>query len=430
MNTNSVPGATNHTRRDFLKSSAAAGAGAVLLPAFARSLHPGGRAVLKVGLVGCGGRGSGAALQALKADQETVLWAMGDAFSDRIDGSLAALAEEDVGSRIDVPTERRFTGPLCHEGVIHSGVDVVILCPPPHFRPIQIEAAVKAGKHIFAEKPVAVDAPGVRRVMAACKEAQAKKLAVVSGLCWRYDRAVREVFQRVHGGEIGDIIAMQAVYNAQGLWSKPKLAGMSDLDWQLRNWLYFTWLSGDHIVEQHIHSLDKLMWAMKDEPPVRAVGSGGRQVRTDPVFGHIFDHFNITYEWASGVKGFSSCRQIDGCATETNDHLFGTHGRASVLSFAVDGKTKWRFSGEKNDMYQQEHDELFASIRKGEPINNGDYMCKSTLMAIMGRMAAYTGQMITWDQALNSKEDLTPPHYGSGPLPVPPVPMPGLTKFY
>jgi myo-inositol 2-dehydrogenase/D-chiro-inositol 1-dehydrogenase len=415
-------------RRTFLKLTAA-GAGAAALPRWARGVHMGHTEVLKVGLVGCGGRGTGAAAQALRADPATVLWAVGDAFADRIAGSQKALAEEDVANRAAVPPERRFTGPRCHEAVIASGVDVVLLCSPPHFRPAEIAAAVAAGKHVFAEKPVAVDAPGVRRVLASVAEARERRLSVVSGLCWRYDEGVCETVRRIHDGAIGEVVALQATYNVQGLWHRPREAGWTDFDWQLRNWLYFTWLSGDLIVEQHIHSLDKMAWVLRDRYPVRAVASGGRQARTDPAFGHIYDHFNTVYEWEDGVRGFSSCRQLDGCAVEISDRVFGSAGRSSLLDFSIEGPRAWQWKGPRKNMYQHEHDELFAAIRRGEPRNDGDTMTRSTLMAIMGRMAAYTGQAISWDAALASTEDLTPASYEPGPRPMPPVAVPGRTRF-
>ncbi len=431
MTTTSSP--SGSSRRDFLKASAATvAAGALAAPAVARHAFVAGREEpLRVGLVGCGGRGTGAAADALGADPNVRLVAMGDLFGERITAALGHLEREKrAKGKVEVPPERRFTGFDAYRQVIDAGIDVVLLCSPPHFRPAQIEYAVEKGVHLFAEKPVAVDGPGVRRVMAACEAAKAKNLAVVSGLCWRYDAAKRATLARVLEGGIGDLRVMQCTYNTGALWMNPRQPGWSDMEWQLRNWLYFTWLSGDHIVEQHIHSIDKTLWAMKDVPPVKAVGVGGRQVRTDPAYGHVYDHFSITFEWADGTKAFSQCRQQEGCANDVSDHFYGTKGHCDVFRHAITGETPWKWDGEnERSMYQVEHDELFASIRGGRPINNGDYMCKSTLMSIMGRMAAYTGQVVTWDAALGSKEDLTPPAYVLGPLPMPPVAMPGFTKF-
>jgi predicted dehydrogenase len=358
---------------------------------------------------------------------------MGDLFCDHLEYTRNYLNK--LGrDKVDVPEDHCFVGWDAYEQVVNcKDVDLVILASPPGFRPLHLQAAVAAGKHIFAEKPVAVDAPGVRAVMQACEEAKKKGLALVSGLCWRYDTGMCETFQRIHDGAVGDIVTLQCTYNTGGLWMVPRQPHWSDMEWQIRNWLYFTWLSGDHNVEQHIHSLDKMAWAMHDEPPVKASGMGGRQVRTGPEYGHIFDHHSVVYEYANGVKLFSACRQQDGCANDVTDHIYGRQGTCDVMRYAVNGRKSWRYNRTKakseDNMYQNEHNELIASIRSGKPINNGDYMTKSTLMAIMGRMATYTGKIITWEMALHSKEDLRPPKYEFGPLPVPPVAMPGVTKF-
>ena len=421
------------SRRDFLTTSAAAVAGAALvtLPGAVANAHAAGSDVLKIGLIGCGDRGTGAATQALNADPNTKLVAMGDLFKDHLDAKFKVLKDDEkVGARVEVKPENRFVGWDAYLKVLAAGVDVVILTTPPHFRPLHHKAAVDAGKHVFCEKPVAVDAPGVRAVMEACREAKAKNLSIVSGLCYRYERSKRETMARVHDGAIGDIVALQTNYNTHGLWSFKRQPDWSDMEWQLRNWLYFTWLSGDHNVEQHIHSLDKMAWAMKDEPPVRAFGLGGRQTRTSEQYGNIFDHHAVQYEYKNGVKLFAYCRQQDGTANNVNDYILGTDGVCDVMKHTITGKNSWKATKDKNDdMYQNEHDELFASIRSGKPINNGDYMTKSTLMAIMGRMATYTGQVITWEMAMRSKEDLTPAKYEFGPLATAPVPMPGVTKF-
>jgi predicted dehydrogenase len=421
------------SRREFLAAGAAS---AAVLSGFVPAVHAAGSDTLKIGLVGCGGRGTGAATQALHADPNVRLIAMADIFPDQIETSLGHLkADGDIFNKIDVKEEFRFSGFDAYQRLLASGVDVVLLATPPHFRPIHLKAAVEAGKHIFCEKPVAVDAPGVRAVMEVCREAKKKNLAVVSGLCWRYHHGKRETMKRVHGGEIGEIVAMHTNYNVHGLWHKDRKPGMSDMEWQIRNWLYFTWLSGDHIVEQHIHSLDKMAWAMHDEPPVKAFGHGGRQSRIAPEFGHIFDHHAVCFEYANGVKLFSYCRQQDGTVNDVTDYIMGTTGTCDVMKHTIThrspGATPKRIvSGkDRDDMYQNEHDELFASIRAGNPINNGEWMTKSTMLAIMGRMATYTGQIITWDQALNSKEDLSPKKYEFGDLPVAAVARPGITKF-
>jgi predicted dehydrogenase len=433
MNSDPVAPRPSSTRREFLKSSTATvltGALAGNL-ALTRGAYAGGDDVLRVGLIGCGGRGTGAAAQALSADPNVKLVAMGDTFRDRLESSLKRLQDpsQGVAEKVAVDPDHQFVGFDAYLKVIDS-VDVVLLAEPPHFRPAHLKAAVEAGKHVFAEKPVAVDAPGVRSVLATSEEAKKKGLSLVSGLCWRYHQPMREGFQRVHDGAIGEIVTMQCTYHTSELWKHDRQPEWSDMEWQIRNWLYFTWLSGDHINEQHIHSIDKLAWAMKDESPVKASGVGGRQVRTSPAFGHVYDHFSVCYEYAGGVKAFSSCRQQDGCANDVSDHIIGTKGVFHTLPRQeITGEDPWRTRDRRNTMYQTEHDELFASIRSGNPINNGDYMTKSTLMCIMGRMSAYTGQTITWEQALNSQEDLRPPRYDWISMEVPPVAMPGLTQF-
>jgi predicted dehydrogenase len=418
-------------RRQFLKTSAAVGAATLAAAPF---VHAQGSDVIKVGLIGSGSRGTGAAEQALRADPNVKLVAVGDAFPDRVESCLASLRRANgLADRIDVPLERQFTGFDAYRRVIGAGVDVVLLTSPPGFRPQHIRAAIDADKHVFAEKPVAVDGPGVRAVLEACADARRKRLAVVSGLCWRYDTPKRETFSRIHDGAIGEIVAMQCNYLTGTLWHRARTPEMSDMEWQIRNWLYFTWLSGDFNVEQHVHSLDKLAWAMRDVYPVRCYGLGGRQVRTAPEFGHIFDHMSVVYEWENGVKAFAHCRQQAGCFNEVNDFMIGTKGRANIMQHTITGENAWRYppaqARQSVNMYQQEHNELFASIRRGEPINNGDYMCKSTLLGIMGRMACYSGQQVTWEQALNSNVRLAPANIEfDTPLAVPEVARPGVTR--
>src|SRR5262245_28210161 len=426
---------TQNTRRQFLERSSLAVAGSLATLALAPQVHAAGSDVLKVGLIGCGGRGSGAAAQALKADSGARLWAMGDAFEDRIELSLNSLEKiEEVKPKLDVAKERRFVGFDAYKEVIDC-CDVVLLATPPQFRPLHLAAAVAAGKHVFAEKPVAVDAPGVRRVLATCEEARQKGVAVVSGLCLRCDWSFRETVKRIHEGAVGEVRALQANDYRGPIWVKPRQPDWSDMTWQMRNWYYFTWLSGDFNVEQHVHFLDVCSWIMSNEYPVKAVGLGGRQVRTGPEYGHIYDHFSVTYEYKDGAKLFSNCRQQAGCDNDMSAHVLGSKGTVDIAERKKGMHIKselgdWTYEGPENNLYQTEHDELFASIRKGEPLNNGEYMAKSTLLAIMGRMAAYTGDAITWEMALNSQEDLTPPAYDwDVKLAVPPVAMPGVTKY-
>lgn len=421
------------TRRGFLKNTAAATAAV----AIAGNAHAAGNDVLKIGLIGCGSRGTGAAAQALNADPNVKLIALGDAFEDRLLYSLATLKKDQaIAAKIDVKPESCFTGFDAYKQVIASGVDVVLLCEPPHFRPLHLQAAVDAGKHVFAEKPVAVDAPGVRKVLDICAQAKKKNLSIVSGLCLRYDRGFQETIQRIHEGAIGDIAAIQANDLRGQIWVKPRQPDWTDMHWQMRNWYYFTWLSGDFNVEQHVHFLDVAAWLMKDTYPVKAVGMGGRQVRTGPEYGNIFDHHSVVYEYANGAKLFAWCRQQPKCKNEISAVVMGTKGtglinenRDGMRLSGPGGSALWKYQGQHKNMYQVEHDELFASIRNGKPINNGEYMSKSTLLAIMGRMATYTGQQITWDMAMNSKEDLTPSKYEWGPIATPEIAVPGKTKF-
>jgi predicted dehydrogenase len=403
-------------------------------------VHAGGSDMLKVGLVGCGGRGTGAASQALRADSHVKLWAVGDAFQNRLDGCLQHLQRDGaISPKIEVPQERRFVGFDAYQQVINSGVDVVLLCTTPHFRPIHLEAAVRAGKHVFCEKPMAVDGPGVRRVLAAADEARRRRLSLVAGFCWRYYNAMRETVHRIHDGAIGDITTLHCNYLTSPIWHFARQPNWTEMEYQMRNWYYFTWLSGDFNVEQHVHSLDKMGWVMQNQYPVRAYGLGGRQVRTGPEFGHIFDHMSVVYEFNNGARCFALCRQQANCFGETTDWIVGTRGKATLLarsqgSYTITGPNAWRYPAARlrqdTDMYQSEHNELFASIRSGNPINDGEWMAKSTMMAILGRMVCYTGAAITWEQALASQENLAPSAYRwDATPPAATVARPGETRF-
>ncbi len=426
-----------HTsRRDVLKLAGAALAGtalpSIIVPnkAFAGTNSE----TLKVGLVGCGGRGSGAAMQALKADPNVVLHALGDIFPERFDTCLEGLKKVH-GDKVKVDDGHKFLGFDAYQKVIDSGVDVVLLATPPFFRPQHLEAAIKAGKHVFCEKPVAVDAPGVRKVIELAQLAKQKNLSLVSGFCWRFHEPKRAVFGKINEGAIGEVMSIYNTYNTGGAWSFARQEGWTDMEFQLRNWMYYTWLAGDHIVEQAVHSLDMMSWAMGDVLPVSAVGTGGRQVRVDPLFGHIFDHFAITYDYPNGAKGFHFSRQQENCERSYLVETFGTKGRAmancSRPTHKIEGQNPWEYSGPQNDMYQTEHNELFASIRNSKPINNGEWMANSTMIAIMGRMAAYTGKKITWEEAMKSNEKLGPDSVSFDmPAPKIEVARPGFTPFY
>lgn len=422
------------SRRDFLKTTTLIG-GAIAAPAilspnlFGQDTKP-----LKVGLVGCGGRGSGAADQALRADRNVVLTAMGDAFPEPLEKSLNNLRTQH-GEKVKVTPETSFVGLDAYKKVIDSGVDVVLLCTPPGFRPQHVKAAVEAGKHIFCEKPVATDAPGVRSVMESAKIAKEKNLAMVAGFCWRYENGRREFYKRIHDGAIGDIRAIYATYYTGPVKPMPpaseRPAKMGDLEWQMRHWYNFVWICGDGLVEQACHSIDKIAWGMKDKPPVKAVAVGGRQTPNNQ--GNIYDHMFVVYEWENDVRAFMGQRQIGNCHSDNSDYLMGAEGTARIPGWqppVILGKERWRYSGPKTDMYQAEHNELFASIRAGKPINDGVWMSQSSMMGIMGRIAAYTGQEITWEQMMNSQEKLVPENLDwNMKLDPAPMAMPGSTRY-
>ncbi len=423
-------------RRQFLETTLAAaattGLSAATIPSLAAGAYVAGDDTLRVGLIGCGGRGTGAAEQALMADERVKLVAMADAFDDRLQSSLKSLsATNAISGKINVPKERQFVGFDAYKHVMATDVDVVLLTTPPHFRPIHLKAAIDAGKHVFAEKPVAVDAPGVRSVLATCAEAKRRNLSVVSGLCIRYDNGFRETVARLHNGAIGDIHTVVANDYRGSIWVKPRQDDWSDMLWHMRNWYYFTWLSGDFNVEQHVHYLDVSAWVLGGYP-VKAVGMGGRQARTDAVYGNIYDHHSVVYEYENGARIFSNCRQQSDCKNNMSCHVQGSKGRAEVSErrLQIESDETWKFDRKAKDMYQVEHDELFAGIRAGKPLNNGEYMAQSTLLAIMGRMATYTGQEITWEQAMNSQEDLSPEKYDwDAAPPKVEIAIPGVTKF-
>jgi len=425
------------SRREFLRTSSAAALGGVLAAGYvgvARAAGP--TDTLKIGLIGCGGRGTGAAGQALHADPNVVLTAVGDVFPEKCEESLGALMRDKaIADRVKVAPDHKFVGLDAIQKVLDSGVDVVLLATPPGFRPQHLKAAVAAGKHIFCEKPMATDPAGVRSVMDSVESAKQKKIALVAGFCWRRDVPRREFYKRIHDGAIGEVRAIYATYLTGPVKPMPpaeqRPAGMGDLEWQLRNWYNFTWLSGDGLVEQACHSVDKINWAMNDNPPVRAVATGGRQIPNHD--GNIFDHIDVFYEYEDGRRAIMAQRQISNCYSDNSDYLIGSEGTGTIKGWnppVIKGKQSWRYKGPSSDMYQNEHDEMFASIRKGEPINDGDWMAKSTLMAIMGRMAAYSGQEITWEQALKCDSQLVPDHLDwKMSFPITPMAIPGVTKF-
>ena len=402
------------SRRDFLKRSALLGAGAAAANfSLARSVHAAGSDLLRVALVGAGGRGAGAAMNILSTKANVKLVAVADAFQDRIDTALKHLSAR-LKDRVDVPQERQFVGLDGYQKAIDSGVDMVLLCTPPGFRPAQFEAAVKAGKHVFMEKPVATDSPGVRRVLAANQVARQKKLAVAVGHHLRHETKHQEVVKRIHDGAIGDVMYVRVFFNTAGIWNRPRKPDQTEMEYQVQNWYHFTWLSGDHLVEQHVHDIDVGNW-IKQAHPVRAQGMGGRQVRFQRGIGEIFDHHAVEFEFADGTHMFSACRQMPGCWNSFSQHARGTKGRAAIeghgtseLFIAGQEPIKWKRA---IDGHQVEMDDLVAALQTGQLYNEADSAAESTMTAILGRMATYSGKMVEWDAALASQLDLAPARF-------------------
>lgn len=422
------------SRRTFIQTTAVATA------AFA--LHGGVRAsgsdVIRVGVIGCGGRGTGAARDCLRGSDGVEVVALADLAPDRVArcrGELAKAAQADpaFAARLKITDENCFSGFDAYQKVIASDVNLVILAAPPFFRPSHLAAAVAAGKHVFAEKPVAVDSAGIRSVLDTYRQAKQKGLGIGVGTQRRHQTEYLEVIGRIHGGAIGDVMSGQVFWNQGGLWNLDRQPAWTDAEWQIRNWLYFTWLSGDHIVEQHVHNIDVANWVIGAHP-VRAIGTGGRQARTDPKFGHIYDHFAIDFEYPNGARVMSMSRQMPGTRGRIGEHFIGAKGAAEMKNEGtaeIRGANAWKWQAPEKRVnpYVQEHTDLVASIRAGKPLNELQTVAESTLTAIMGREAAYTGQEVTWEEALNADLDLTPPQVAYGPLAVPPVPMPGQTKL-
>src|SRR5688500_6342096 len=419
------------TRRSFLKSSAAISAATIAAMGTNYAFAAGSDRV-RVGVVGLGGRGKGAAGNCVDSSPNTTITAIGDLFPDVVEATVSEFAGRPK-EKYDVKKEQAFSGWDAYKNVIASDVDLVILATPPGFRPMMIEAAANAGKHIFAEKPVAVDPAGVRKVIAAHETLAKKNLGFVAGTQRRHQPGYIEVIKRLHDGMIGEITSMNVYWMQEGLWVKPRQPNWSDMEWQVRNWLYFTWLSGDHIVEQHMHQHDVANWVMRSTPKL-CIGMGGRVSRTDPQYGHIYDHFAVEYEYPNGARVTSMCRQIDGTYRRIGEHVVGTKGTAIPESRIMEYGKKapvYRYDlpdvEDPNEInpYVLEHRDLIKSIRAGKPLNEAKQAAESALTAIMGRMAAYTGQAITFDAALKSPLDLMPKELKFGDLPVPPPAVPG-----
>jgi predicted dehydrogenase len=426
------------TRREVLKTASIAS----LATAFHATggVHAASAAeTIRVGLVGCGGRGTGAALNCLEASPDTRVVALGDLFSDRIEASLEHLKKEAGADRIEVTPEMTFNGFDCHEKVAATDVDLVILAAPPVFRPSHLASAIDAGKHVFMEKPVAVDPKGVRSIIKTSETAATKGLAVVAGTQRRHQAHYNEILRRIHDGAIGEIRAGQCYWNMGALWveraalnwSNRITERWSDMEWQIRNWLFTGWCSGDHIVEQHVHNLDVMNWAFGTHP-VQCSGMGGRAARTDPMYGNIFDHFAVEYEYPNGARILSMCRQTAGASENVSERVVGTEGFSYTDSSDgyIKGANPWEPAEASPNPYVQEHADLIASIKAGTPLNEGRQVAESTLTAIMGRMSAYTGRALSWDWVMNASQlDLTPETLELGDMPALQVPIPGLTDL-
>ncbi len=430
-----------YSRRDFVKTSAALSLGTMGL--MGARAYAAGSGTLRVGLVGCGGRGTGAATNILDAAPGVELYALGDLFPEPLDRAFRRLSQPrpdspmaKMGNKSNLDRERCFVGFDAYQKVIDCGVDIVMMATPPHFRPIHLKAAVAAGKHCFIEKPVAVDPVGVRSVIATSEVAQGKNLAIVAGTQRRHSNPHLETIKRIHRGDIGEVLGGQFYYLIHntpwlGKHRRERLAEWSDMEWQCRCWYWFNWLSGDHIVEQFVHSIDFMNWAM-DSTPESCLGVGGREVRRGVDYGNIYDHFTIEYKFPGDVRISAMCRQIDSCTNRISDRIVGSQGLADVggSTASIKGAKPFRYEGPDQNPQVQEHTDLINSIRDGRPLNHGKRIAGSSLTAIMGRMSAYTGRELKWNWALKaSKLDLSPSNYAFGDLEVRPVAVPGETKL-
>jgi predicted dehydrogenase len=420
------------SRRDFIKKSAVVGAAA--LTSQTSKIFAAGSDTVRVGLIGCGGRGTYDTTNCLSSAQGVQLVAIGDLFKDRMVGSLANLKKR-LGEKVKVADDKCFVGWDAYKNVIAcDDVDLVILTEPPHFRPIHLKAAIEAGKHVFMEKPVAVDPVGVRSVIASSELADKKKLTILAGTQMRRISHLVQGVKSIRDGALGDILAGQCVRIGDGMltWgSKERQSGWSDMEWQLRRWLFLTWLSGDFIVEMHVHNLDVMNWAM-DAHPVQCMGMGGRQVRTAPEYGDVYDHFAVEFEYPNGVRVEYMGAQIDGCSDRSDERLVGTKGSA-YMDFGrtvISGAKQVEYAWDKSEPCLRQHADQIAAIRQGQALNEGRRVAESTLTCIMGRISAYTGRALSWDWAMKaSKLDLSPPKYEFGDLPAPAAAVPGKTQL-
>jgi predicted dehydrogenase len=440
------------SRRYFIQNSSLAVAGAVaaLRAPYVHAAGSENPPGVKIGLIGCGGRGTGAVLDAVGAAYNTIYPETGYHTEDVVEGATATKHDIEVLALADlyeerlelcnrnlervkrkVPKEHCYVGIDAFQNLLaHPEINYVILATPPHFRPTHLKAAIEAGKNVFMEKPAAVDVPGVKTVIEAGKLAAEKKLGIAAGTQRRHSTDYRETIKRIHGGAIGDIIYAKCYWNGGQIWVIDRKPGWTDLEWQLRNWNYFTWLSGDHIVEQHVHNLDVINWVLGAHPVKAVSGLGGRQSRRGERHGHIFDHFAVEYEYPNGITMFSQCRQINNCKNTVGEFVRGTRGSSNCASFIAPSEGEsWRYRGRPINAYQQEHENLMASIRAGQPINEAQNIAESTMTAIIGREACYSGQEITWDDAMKSTKTLGPESYDVAMYDIPPIARPGSYKF-
>ncbi len=426
------------SRRQFLKRSGLVTAAAAVTGTLSldRSAHAAGSDVIKVGLIGCGGRGTGAGLNALNAGEDVRLVAMADLLEDRVKLKRKMLADR-KGEQVAVDDAHCFVGFDAYKEVLAADIDVAIIAVTSHFHPVMLQAAIEAGKHVFCEKPHSLDPVGLKTVATTCEKAKQKGLSVVSGFMNRYNLAVRETVKRIHDGAIGDVVAIQETYATPPYHVHQRNPNWSEMEWQLLNWYHFNWLAGDQVLQQLIHSIDKAAYVLDDKPPKQAWGVGGRAACFGPSYGDLFDHQSIIYEYDNNVRVFGICSNQIGVHQQMSDEVLGTKGHASLLQGRIRGETNWDYDGPRPNPYDQEHVELFESIRSGKPINNGQYMVGSTMLAILGQMVCHTGKRLTWNEVVNSEYSVAQERYGwDAEPPVKPnadgsydIAIPGVTRF-
>lgn len=425
------------TRRDFLKHSAVAASTAVAgVHAIARNAYAAGSDVIRVGMIGCGGRNTGAAVEALTADPGARLVAMCDIFLERVKKRREQIKQR-MKDQVVVDDDHCFSGFDGYKHVIEAS-DVVLIANAAKFHPLHAMTALEAGKHVFVEKPHGIDPAGVKLMQRAADLAKAKGLCLVSGLQSRYHAGYAETVQRIHDGAIGEVVCIEENFLRAPYVIIERAAGLSELEWQCSTQYHFRWLSGDDVPQSLVHNMDRASWVLHNAAPIKCHGLGGRSSMTAAIYGDVFDHHSVIYEFDNGVRVYAFCRTTEDCYNNTSSIIFGTKGRASILNCHIEGDTEWRWNGDCNP-YQVEHDVLFKAIRSGEPVNNGDYMARSTMITVMGQISCYTGEEITWER-INRSDFFYPPkpedcHDGMEPpvLPGPdgsyPVPKPGYTRL-